>query len=50
MDLYKDYKFCQSQAILYEWVKNSYPTVYNKIKEKIIQGQWIPVGNSFILI
>jgi hypothetical protein len=42
MEMYPEYKFAQSQAQLYDWVKEQYPNLYKKIKEKVKQGQFIP--------
>lgn len=48
MDMYPDYKFVQSSALLYSWMKELYPKLYTKIKEKVKSGQFIIVGGSWI--
>ena len=48
MDEYPEYKFAQSQPQLYEFTKKRYPALYGKIKEKIKQGQWEPVGCMWV--
>lgn len=58
---YPDYKFVQSQAQLYDWIKTDYPELYVKIKTKIQEGRWeangamwvepdcnMPCGESFV--
>jgi alpha-mannosidase len=48
MNKYKDYKFSQSQAQLYEWTKELYPALYEKMKQKVKEGQLIPVGGTWV--
>ena len=48
MDRYPDMVFTQSQAILYDFLKNHYPDLYARIKEKIKEGKWIIEGNSWV--
>lgn len=48
MEKYKNYKFSQSQAQLYEWTKELYPELYEKIKQKVKTGQFIPCGGSWV--
>ena len=40
MDAYPEYTFTQSQAIAYDMVKQLYPELYERIKEKVKNGQW----------
>lgn len=48
MDRYPDYKFIQSQAHLYRYVKKYYPKMFERIKEKVKKGQWIPEGGMWV--
>ncbi|MDP4153662.1 MAG: glycoside hydrolase family 38 C-terminal domain-containing protein [Bacillota bacterium] len=48
MDEYPEYKFLQSQPHLYRMVKQMYPNLYEKIKEKVKNGQWIPEGGMWV--
>lgn len=48
MDAYPDYTFTQSQAIAYDMVKELYPELYERIKEKVRNGQWNIVGNTWV--
>ena len=48
MDLYPDFTFTQSQAILYDMVKRLYPDLYARLKEKVANGQWGVVGNTWV--
>jgi alpha-mannosidase len=40
MEEYPGYVFGASQAQLYEFVKNHYPELYRKVKERVTQGRW----------
>lgn len=40
MDQYPEYKFMSSQPILYQFVKEQEPEMYEKIKERIAEGRW----------
>jgi alpha-mannosidase len=48
MDEYPDYKFACSQAQQYEWMKESHPGLYERIKQKIQTGQFIPAGGTWV--
>ncbi|BFH72069.1 alpha-mannosidase [Sulfurisphaera javensis] len=36
-----DFVFMQSMAIYYDWIKSDYPSLFEKIKEKVKEGKWI---------
>ncbi len=48
MDKYPEFIFAQSQAILYDRIKKLYPELYERIKEKVKNGQWDIVGNVWV--
>ena len=48
MDVYPEFTFTQSQAIVYDMVKKNYPELYERIKEKVRNGQWNIVGNTWV--
>jgi alpha-mannosidase len=48
MDEYPDYKFACSQAQQYEWMKESQPELYARIKQKAKEGRFIPAGGSWV--
>ena len=48
MDEYPDYVFAASQPAQYQWMKESYPDIYRRIKEKVVAGQWEPVGAMWV--
>lgn len=48
MDIYPQFTFAQSQAILYDMTKRLYPELYERIREKVSNGQWGVVGNVWV--
>ncbi|HEV2036070.1 MAG TPA: alpha-mannosidase [Candidatus Dormibacteraeota bacterium] len=48
MDEHPDYVFAASQPAQYAWMKESYPDIYRRIKEKVAAGQWEPVGAMWV--
>ncbi len=48
MDAYPEFTFTQSQAIAYDMIKKNYPELYERIKEKVKNGQWNIVGNTWV--
>jgi alpha-mannosidase len=48
MDAYPDYRFACSQPAQYAWMKESYPTIFEGIRQKVRAGQWEPVGSMWV--
>ncbi|MHB8508278.1 MAG: glycoside hydrolase family 38 N-terminal domain-containing protein [Candidatus Dormibacteria bacterium] len=48
MDEYPDYRFSCSQAVQYDWIRQDYPRLFERIKEKVRAGQWEPVGSMWV--
>ncbi len=48
MDIYPDFKFTQSQAVLYDFIKKYYPELFERVKQKVKNGQWEIVGNAWV--
>ncbi|MAT43047.1 MAG: hypothetical protein CL609_11940 [Anaerolineaceae bacterium] len=48
MDRYPNYLFVCSQAQQLAWMKNEYPDLYARILEKVKNGQFIPVGATWV--
>lgn len=48
MKEYPEYKFMSSQPQLYEFVKQDYPELYEKIKAAVSRGQWEPEGGMWV--
>jgi len=48
MDRYPDFTFTQSQPHLYEFARDRYPALYRRIRERVKEGRWIPVGCTWV--
>lgn len=48
MDQYPEYIFLQTQPKLYEYVKQDFPEIYEKIKEKVKDGSWEVDGAMWV--
>lgn len=48
MEEYPNYKFMSSQPQLYKFVKQRYPELMDKIKEKISNGEWEAEGGMWL--
>jgi alpha-mannosidase len=44
MDRYPEYKFICSQAQQFQWVKERYLPLWERIMEKVTMGQFLPTG------
>jgi alpha-mannosidase len=47
MDKFPGLTFAQSQAAVYEAVEKEYPELFERIKDKIKAGTWVPVGGMW---
>lgn len=48
MDAYPDFRFTQSQAIVYWFMKERWPDIFERVKEKVKSGQWEITGNTWV--
>lgn len=48
MERYPEYIFSQSQAQLYQFAKENYPTLYADIKQKAKEGRWDVTGSMWV--
>ncbi|WP_040494984.1 alpha-mannosidase [Ilumatobacter nonamiensis] len=48
MDDDPSYRFSCSQAQQYAWVEERHPDLFEKIREKVADGQWLPVGGMWV--
>lgn len=48
MELYPEYVFLQTQPQLYEYIKQDFPEIYEKIKEKVREGKWEADGGMWV--
>jgi alpha-mannosidase len=48
MDRYPEHRFAVSQAQQYKWLKEYYPYVFDRVKSKIKEGRFQPIGGSWV--
>ncbi len=48
MDEYPGYRFMSSQPLLYAFLKERYPELYEKVKERIREKRWEPEGGMWV--
>src|SRR4029079_14602496 len=48
MDDYPEERFACSQAAQYEWIEHEHPTLFERIRQKVADGQWNPVGGMWV--
>jgi len=48
MEDYPDYKFSASQAQQYQWIKEGYPQLYDRIRAQVAEGRFEPVGSMWV--
>lgn len=48
MERHENYVFLQSQAQLYEYIKEDYPEIYAHIKKRVAEGKWEPSGSMWV--
>lgn len=48
MDEFPSYKFMSSQPVLYYFLKQRYPELYEKIKQRIAEGRWEVEGGMWL--
>ncbi|MEX0654745.1 MAG: glycoside hydrolase family 38 C-terminal domain-containing protein [Phycisphaeraceae bacterium] len=48
MERHPEYRFVQSQAQAYEWVRENYPDLFEQIRQRIKTGQWEAGGAMWV--
>lgn len=48
MDRYPEHRFSATQAQQFKWVEQLYPSLFARIKEKISEGTFQPVGATWV--
>ncbi|OCH89390.1 glycoside hydrolase family 38 protein [Obba rivulosa] len=48
MERYPEHRFTCSQAQQYKWLEQLYPPLFERVKAKILKGQFHPVGGSWV--
>ncbi|MCJ1445098.1 MAG: Alpha-mannosidase 2C1 [Stictis urceolatum] len=48
MDRYPEHKFTCSQAQQYKWLETLYPSLFDRVKQKVKEGRFNPIGGSWV--
>ncbi|KAI2638152.1 glycosyl hydrolase family 38 domain-containing protein [Xylaria nigripes] len=48
IDRYPEHHFACSQAQQYKWLKTHYPSVFDRVKGKVKEGRFHPIGGSWV--
>jgi alpha-mannosidase len=48
LDDYPEYRFSCSQAQHYAWIEANHPQLFDRIREHVAAGRWIPVGGMWV--
>ncbi|HEX2181978.1 MAG TPA: alpha-mannosidase [Rubrobacteraceae bacterium] len=48
MERYEDFNFNQSSAQLYQWIEDDDPGLFERVRERVAEGRWEPVGGSWV--
>lgn len=48
LERYPDHHFVCSQAVQYQWMKEEYPALYERIRKQVAAGRWEPVGGMWV--
>lgn len=48
MDQYPDFVFNQSSAQVYKWMEEDDPALLERIKERVAEGRWEPIGGMWL--
>lgn len=48
MEEFPNYKFMSSQPVLYYFLKERYPELYERLKERVKEGRWEPEGGMWV--
>lgn len=48
MDEYPEYRFMSSQPVLYTFLKERYPELYDGVKKRVAEGRWEPEGGMWL--
>ncbi|MEM1288572.1 MAG: glycoside hydrolase family 38 C-terminal domain-containing protein [Pseudomonadota bacterium] len=48
METFEDYKFSQSQPLQYQFAKEDYPELWEKVKTRVADGRWEAMGGMWV--
>ncbi|MDO5728987.1 MAG: glycoside hydrolase family 38 C-terminal domain-containing protein [Actinomycetaceae bacterium] len=48
LERYPEFTFSCSSAVQYHWMKEHYPAIFERIKEHVAEGRFVPVGGMWV--
>lgn len=48
MERYEEHRFAASQAQQWKWLNQYYPLLFDKVKKKVMEGRFIPIGGTWV--
>ncbi|EAT88230.1 alpha-mannosidase [Parastagonospora nodorum] len=48
IERYPELRFCCTQAQQYKWLEQDYPSTFDRVKKKIKEGSFQPIGGSWV--
>ena len=48
MDRYPEFRFACSQAQQYDWMRQRDPELWDRIRSRVADGRWVPVGGTWV--
>ena len=48
LEEFPDFKYSQSQAVLYQYTRDHYPDLYKQIKQRVLEGRWEVMGSTWV--
>ncbi|KAI9508062.1 glycosyl hydrolases family 38 N-terminal domain-containing protein [Russula earlei] len=48
MDRYPEHRFASSSAQQYKWLEKLYPPLFERVREKVLEGKFYPIGGSWV--
>lgn len=48
MEQFPEFHYTQSQAQLYDYVRQDYPELFEEIRRRVAEGRWEPIGGTWV--
>ena len=48
MEKYPEFVFACSQVVQYHWLKENYPSLFERLRARVKEGRFVPVGGAWI--
>jgi len=48
MDRYPEHRFASSSAQQFKWLEQLYPPLFERVRQKVLEGKFYPIGGSWV--